>query len=115
MTQAEYCRRHGLHASHFSYWKRRLSSTHLRRPTKPTKVGRRRSTGGGGDLALAEVKVVDSSPAQHVVPDGLGTSFPSRLSPLEVELAGGHILRWRTGIDPATLDRLLAFLHPTRC
>ena len=85
LSQAAYCRQHGLAQHDFSWWKR--------------------------TIVQRDKRAISSAPA--FVPVRL-TAVPAPCYPFELEVHGGRVLRFDARADPATLRALLAALEQER-
>ncbi len=88
----EFCYRHGLAVSTFSYWKRRIVRSDESRPE-----------------SAVENDVVSSLVPVKVV--GRFADKEAADSAIEVGLAGGRVLRVRRGFDAKTLVRVVEALE----
>jgi hypothetical protein len=103
LSQAEYCRRQGLKAITFSWWKRQLRG--------PSPSPRRRArTGAGGSAsprrpAFVEVICPSSSPAAEAASI---SGLPAVSGGYEIVLAGGRVIRLPQAFDPHAVAQLIA-------
>ena len=99
LTQAEFCRREGVKAVSFGWWKRKLGGTKKGRTAKPA---RRRSVSDGNGRRASFVEVGLCS---RVVAAGSGNALPS--AGYEIVLPSGPLIRVPVGFDPDQVSRLL--------
>jgi hypothetical protein len=89
LSQAEFCRRHGLNQGTFSGWKTKLRRLRAKKPTLPEQ----RAFGPGAGLAgLVEVR----------------WPGPGERWGYEVVLAGHRTIRLPEHFDPQSVSRLIA-------
>lgn len=100
LSQAEFCRRRGIPAWKFTWWKKRLGAEgavaqglRMTRRRTPNRVGRRR----GMDRGAAFV------PVQVVAAPSAGD--------LELTLRGGRVLRFGADVEAARLTAIVAALE----
>ena len=94
LTQAEFCRREGVAAYSYSWWKREL----VKRDTTAPNVGE-----GESQLSLVPVTLKQAS-----APLGAFAAF-------EVVLTNGRMLRVPTSFDATALKRLVSVLEDSTC
>lgn len=103
LSQAEYCRRQGLKAITFSWWKRQL-----RGPSAPS---RRRACAGAGGSALRKhsdfVEVV-CPPSSRTAGSASISGLPAGSCGYEIVLASGRIIRLPQAFDGDAVARLIA-------
>jgi hypothetical protein len=98
LTQAEFCRRRGVKAGSFAWWKRKLGGTNGR----AAKPARRRSASGGDGKRASFVEIGLSS---RVLSAGSGNAFPS--AGYEIVLPHGVVVRVPGDFDPGQVTGLL--------
>ena len=102
LSQAAFCRRHGLKAVTFGWWKRRLPTgrTHIRR--RGTDAGRASSVPRRRDFV--EVAITSAGMAEAAM-----TS--AGLAAYEVVLSRGVVLRLPADFDPDRVSQLMAVVE----
>jgi hypothetical protein len=103
LSQAEYCRRQGIKAITFSWWKRQLRG--------PSAAGRRRVRAGANGSALRRhsdfVEVVCPS-SSRAAEFALNSRLPAGSCGYEIVLAGGRVIRLPQAFDPHAVAQLIA-------
>ena len=102
LTQAEFCRRRGVKAVTFAWWKRKLNTR--TNPGRRRRERRSASRGRGGQAGFVEVALpggVLASPSSTAVPT-LAASWG-----YEVVLPGGRLIRLPGDFDPDKVSQLL--------
>jgi transposase len=92
LSVAAFCRQHGLDDSQFWFWKREIPARRKRRAWKARRIG-------------------PAPKAPRFVPVRVVGESPGADSTVEVELAGGCVVRVRPGFDPELLRKLLSVLE----
>ena len=90
LSQAEFCRRHGIKVANFSWWKRRLSTLNKSKISQGSTVRpQKRATSSSN--SFVEVRMTDG--AQHIG--------------YEVVLSGGRVIRLGHAFDAEAVSRLI--------
>jgi len=92
LNQADFCRKHRLSIPAFRWWKQELD----RRDARNRKAHDRPTGSAAHFLPVKVVEAHDSEPSRGQV---------------ELELAGGRILRIRSGFDPDLLVKIISVLE----
>jgi hypothetical protein len=102
-SQAEYCRRQGIKAITFSWWKRQLRG--------PSAAGRRRVRTEAGGSAVCRhsdfVEVICPSLSRAAGSASI-SGLPAGSCGYEIVLAGGRVIRLPQAFDPDAVARLIA-------
>lgn len=114
LTQAEFCRRRGVKAVTFAWWKRELGGAaapnRRRRRGRPTS-GQRAAAGGTrrAGAKFAEVvlpgRVLTTGAARSVSPDTPATGY-------EIVVADGFLMRLPGNFDPEKVAQLIGLVAP---
>jgi len=105
LSQAAYCRRHGLAPADFSWWKHELA----RRDGRPLVTAGRAA---GGQCGGRRGQAAESAVAPAFVP--VRFSAPSLACPFEVLLRNGQRIQVAAHFEPEGLRRLVAVLESSR-
>jgi len=106
LTQAEFCRRRGVKAVTFAWWKGRFRGTGERadhRKSRSTARGRRR-----------EAEFTEVMWPGRVLADGMAATRDASLGGYEIVLGDGLSLRLPGDFDPEKVSQLIALVAP-RC
>jgi hypothetical protein len=108
LSQAEFCRRRGVKAVTFGWWKRKLKGVN-----KPARGFRLR----GGSKARGCAEIVERGPAQFVevalprTVTAIESTSSAAFGRYEIALNGGRVIRLPHSFEPAVVVRLVTALE----